>query len=311
MSATLLVFACGGALLVPVLFVYALARRVVATHPRRARSAHHETLVSGWPSSPSEVSDNWTEVPLGPTANDGAAWYFPAPNPSSHWSIHVQGIRTSRLVTLRTVAVLHETGAHALTVTFPGAGDGPRQRGSSLGLTEWTCVLQAIRFARRSGAQRVTLVAWSMGTGLALSAARAAPELVDDVVLICPAISWRNIIEHGARRARLPVIASYLTVAALKSPYVSRLIGMPAPVDVDELDWSKPGRVLHPTLVIHSRGDDVIPFSHSRRFFEAHSGLVRLVETTPAPHGREADVDPTTFRSAIQAHLKSTYLDTN
>lgn len=295
----------------PVLFIYALLRRVVATRPRHTREALIGKRVLEWPASPSEISTTWREVPLGPNAADGAAWYFPGPPESRHWSIHVQGIRTSRHVTLRSVAVLQEAGSHALSVVFPGAGDGPKQRGSSLGVAEWTCVFRAIQFAHKSGAEKVTLVAWSMGTGLALTAARVVPDLIDDVILICPATSWRSIIEHGARRAGLPALAAHVTAAALNSRAMSRLVGMPVPVDVDDLEWSKPGRLSHPTLVIHSRGDDVIPFAHSERFAEAHRSLVRLVETRSAPHGQEADLDPATFRSAIHSHLASIYLDTD
>lgn len=92
------------------------------------------------------------------------AWLFPGD--PAHWVIHVQGIRTSRGVTLRTVAIAHEAGATSLTITYRRRRDGPPSRAATLGAREWTELRDAITYARSQGAQRVTVVAWSMGAAL-------------------------------------------------------------------------------------------------------------------------------------------------
>jgi hypothetical protein len=82
------------------------------------------------------------------------------------------------------------------------------------------------------------------------------------------------------------------------------LVGLPAPLDFDRLDWSQAGSVRVPTLLVHSRGDDEIPFQLTKEFSAAHPN-VSVLETAPAPHGWEANVDPERFQSALTTWFTS------
>lgn len=57
------------------------------------------------------------------------------------------------------------------------------------------------------------------------------------------------------------------------------------------------------TLVVHSDGDHEIPFELTKEFVRAHLSA-RLVPIARSPHGWEANVDPTSFRSALASWLQ-------
>ena len=258
---------------------------------------------------PTEVGPDSLKLPYRevsvPLQDGGSAdaWLFPAAAPDVPWVIHVQGIRTSRLVTLRAVAAVQRAGLASLVITYRGAGDGPPRSASALGLSEWVDLRDAAAFARAQGAQAVVVIAWSMGAGLALELARREPRTIDSLVLICPAANWREIIRHGGRQAHLPRFVAEGAIALLGAPVLSRIVGLKEPIDFAALDWGHPGAVTVPTLVIHSRGDAEIPFELSQAFADAHPGMVTLAETRAAPHGWEANVDPAGFEAAIDSWL--------
>lgn len=254
--------------------------------------------------SPEAISENARTVAI--PLEDGTeadAWLLSGGVLAEHWTIHVQGIRTSRHVTLRTVAITHRAGYTSLAITFRGAGDGPTARASTLGMDEWQDLLQAIKFARNAGAETITVIAWSMGASIALELARRDPRMMDRLVLVCPATNWGAIIHHAAQKARLPGWMARLAVRALEFPLWARVVGWRRPIEVKELDWSSSSLAI-PTLVIHSAGDDLIPVRLSSEFASAQPSA-RLVETAPAPHGFEWNVDEKVFTSSLNDWLAS------
>lgn len=255
--------------------------------------------------SPSQIDAKWedTAIPL----RDGTsapAWLFRASDPGAPWVIHVQGIRTSRLVTLRSVEVAERAGLTSLVITYRGAGDGPVARVSYLGQREWSDLADAIAFAQLHGAPEVFVVAWSMGAGVALDLLRREPEAFERLVLVAPATNWSHIVRHGIERAGLPRLVGPIVTWVLGSPIGSRTVGLTAPLDFRRLDWGRGYKLSVPTLVLHSQGDDEIPFNLTKEFAAAHPS-VTLVETASAPHGWEANVDPELFQSALTSFLST------
>lgn len=280
-----------------------------STVTRRAEGSHATAsapFVALWTghtlAGPAALRLPWQDVSV-PLADGTAApaWFFPAETERARWAVHVQGIRTSRLVTLRAVEAAQRSGYASLVITYRSAGDGPPAEASTLGLSEWTDLRDAVEYARSSGATAVTVMAWSMGAGLALELARREPAAVDSLILICPATNWRRIVRHGAEKAHLPPFVGSAAIGFLASPLLSRLVGLARPIDFDALDWSRVDALTIPTLVIHSAGDDEIPVELSRDFAAAHPELVTLVETKSAPHGWEPNVDPAGFADAISS----------
>lgn len=249
---------------------------------------------------PGEVGEYLTvDVPLA-NGESREAWLFPGDN--AHWAIHVQGVRTTRGVTLRTVDVAREAGLTSLAITYRGAGDGPPARAATLGSLEWTELRDAIVYAKSNGARRVTVIAWSMGAALAFELLRVDPKLVDDLVLMCPVSNWPRTIEYGAQHAGLPRRAASLASVLLRSRVSARLLGLPAPVDVRKLVWTRSGSLDVPTLIVHSQGDEVVPW-HTTLELVRNNPKAELVETVACPHGFELTVPDPETRSRLKSWL--------
>lgn len=270
--------------------------RALVGAPERSGDAGGYWSAHGY-SSPGEIGlFESVSVPVG----DGEtrdAWLFPGD--PAHWVIHVQGIRTSRGVTLRTVAIAHEAGATSLTITYRGSGDGPPSRAATLGAREWTELRDAITYARSQGAQRVTVVAWSMGAALMFELLKHDPRAVDDLVLMCPVSSWPETIEYGAVQAGLPRQAAGLAALLMRTRMGAKVLGLSEPVDVRKLDWTYPGSLPLPTLVIHSQGDEVVPWSSTVKLVARNPDTVTFVETVACPHGFELTVPDPEVRSRL------------
>lgn len=256
-------------------------------------------------SSPAEIDPNWEDVavPLR-DATLAPAWLFRAADQSRPWVIHVQGIRTSRLVTLRSVKEAQGAGLTSLVITYRGAGDGPAAAVSQLGLREWSDLADAIAYVRSQGAPDVYVIAWSMGAGVALELLRHQPGAIDRLALVGPATNWRCIVQQGVKHAGLPSFIARIVTWVLESPPASKLLGMPTPLDFSRLDWSRDYVLSVPTLVLHSAGDEEISFELTRGFAAAHR-TVTVVETASAPHGWEANVDPEAFKSGLTSWFAS------
>lgn len=267
----------------------------ISTEPFEAQWTGHTM------SGPAEIDPDWEDVAV--PLRDGAsapAWLFRGKSLDAPWVIHVQGIRTSRLVTLRSVEVAQTVGLTSLAITYRGSGDGPPATASTLGQREWTDLADAVAYARSRGATSVYVIAWSMGAGLALELLRAEPAAFHRLALIAPATNWLRIVRTGVREAGLPTIVVSAVTLALAWPRSSRLIGMPEPLDLRRLDWCRGLQLRPPTIVIHSTGDREVPFDASVRFVETHARAT-LVPTAPAPHGWEANVDAEVFASALRS----------
>jgi alpha-beta hydrolase superfamily lysophospholipase len=253
--------------------------------------------------APFETVELMTE--LGPAP----AWYFPPRNTATDWVVHVHGIRVTRLSPLRGVAALLDADVHSLVISYRGDTEGPDQprRRSSLGLSEWQDIEPAIRYARDHGAERIFLMGWSMGAGMALLAAERSiqREYIDGLILVAPVTDWRTAIVHGARSAGVPGWLGRLVIAALSREIGSRLLGAGGSIDFDSLDWTAAaGRLTKPTLVLHSAGDDEIPFDLSLRFVEAQAAA-ELVQLPDALHTLEWNRSPEAFSTAALAWLQA------
>lgn len=282
-----------------------VTRRLLKTTARISTEPFEAQWTGHTMSGPADIDAGWEDVTV--PLRDGTsapAWLFRGTSLESPWVIHVQGIRTSRIVTLRSVEVAQSAGLTSLAITYRGSGDGPPASASTLGQREWTDLADAITYAHSRGATSVCVVAWSMGAGLALELLRHDAAALDRLALIAPATNWRFIIRNAVRRAGLPGFVSPLVTWALGSPAAGRLIRMPVRLDFDRLDWCRNLTTSVPTTVIHSSGDEEIPFELTRTFVTVHPDFT-LVETAPAPHGWEANVDPGVFRAALTSWLDS------
>ena len=196
----------------------------------------------------------------------GAGLALPRQSPDAPWVIHVQGIRTSRLVTLRSVEVAKRAGLTSLVITYRGSGDGPPASASTLGQREWSDLADAIAYARAHGAASVYVVAWSMGAGLALELASPRARGVRPPRADRPGHELAT--DHPARREErrsAGVLRACRDVGAL----LARRQSADRDAGTTGLRSARLGPAPHDQHAgdrgpAHSRGDEEIPLSRSR-----------------------------------------------
>ncbi|MBT1669497.1 alpha/beta hydrolase [Curtobacterium flaccumfaciens pv. flaccumfaciens] len=260
---------------------------------------------------PAAMDVDWSEVSLPTPVGPAPAWVVrPGPDGAAcpdraaarTWAVHVHGIRTTRVTALRTVPAALELGWTSIVPSFRGDGEAPWEgRASHLGAREWADVEVALDHAVANGAERLVIVAWSMGATITheLLARSAHRDRLAGIVLVAPALDWAVTVRSQARRAGLPGFVVGAALGAMATPVLCRLVGLRSPVDVRALSWLRAPRQLPPTLLIHSTGDTTVPFSASQEFADAHPGTVTLAVSEPAEHAWERNVDAAWFDRTI------------
>ena len=291
------------------------------TVERELLSATGEPLVptrfSHWEGNvfagPANIDPNYQEVAIPVGGGVAPAWLIPAVPEAmggeDTWAIHVHGIRTTRINALRTVPAARSLGFTSLVVSYRGDGEGPAtpHGASMLGLTEWRDIDSAIAYARDHGARSIVLFGWSMGASAVLLTAERSThaDMIVGTVLVSPAIDWRGTLRHVARSTGLPTFCADLAMAALADPRLSRVVGVPEPIDFDMLDWTSGPRMMTPCLIIHSPGDEKIPVELSREAVAANPDYAEVFESSDAMHAWEYNVEPAEFDRAITSWVRA------
>ncbi|MCI2238953.1 alpha/beta hydrolase [Paenibacillus sp. TRM 82003] len=263
--------------------------------PRSALGLAHEDVLV-----PSEVGD----LP---------AWLVPAAEPAGTWAVLVHGRGATREEALRALPPLRALGLTCLVPAYRNDADAPSSpaRRYGLGDTEWHDVEAACRYALERGARRLVLVGWSMGGAIVLQLVARSPLAgqVAAVVLDGPVLDWYDVLDHQARRHRLPVPLGRYGLSLLGHPLGRRLVGLDGPVDLRRMDWVGRARELEPpVLLLHSDADDYVPSGPSARLAEARPDLVTFVRSGTARHTKEWNVDPAGWEDAVRRFLR-THLD--
>lgn len=253
--------------------------------------------------TPAELGLSFTEVAIATTGGPSPAWLIPGNADDDMWAIHLHGIRTTRSVVLPGVSALLPTGVTSLVPSWRGDSEGPSTvgGGSSLGQEEWRDVEAALEFAVASGARSIVLVGWSMGAMIGTLLLQNSSRLSDRVVglvMVAPVTSWRTVVAHAVRAARLPTIVGTLVEGILRTPLLCRLGGLAAPVRLSALDDAA-ARVTVPTLVIHNPGDPTSPFAATVNFVNQNDEYAELVVFEEAPHAMEWNREPQRFEETI------------
>jgi len=252
--------------------------------------------------TPAGLGLSFTEVAIATAGGPSPAWLIPGSAGDDVWAIHLHGIRTTRSVVLPGAIALLPTGVTSLVPSWRGDSEGPSivGGGSSLGQEEWRDVEAALEFAVASGARSIVLVGWSMGAmigTLLLQNSRLSDRVVG-LVMVAPVTSWRTVVAHAVRAARLPAIVGPLVEGILRTPGLCRLAALGAPVRLRDLD-SAASRVNVPTLVIHNPGDPAAPFAASVDFVNQNGEYAQLVVFEEAPHAMEWNREPQRFEETI------------
>lgn len=258
--------------------------------------------------TPAELGLPFADVDIATAGGISPAWLVPGHANGDVWVVHLHGIRTTRSVVLPGVAALLPIGVTSLVPSWRGDSEGPPTfaGGSSLGQEEWRDVEAALEFAVAGGARSIVLVGWSMGamiSTLLLKNSRLADQVVA-LVMVAPVTSWRTVLAHAVRAARLPQIVGFLVERILNIPGVCRIAGLGSPIQLAKLD-SAASRVNVPTLVLHNAGDPLAPFAATVNFCQRNEELVELVVFENAPHAMEWNREPQRFEDTVTTWVAS------
>lgn len=262
---------------------------------------------------PSAVAGRFEEVHI-PTAYGAApAWLFQGKKTDT-WVIHIHGSWTDRSIMFRDVHAFSPLGFTSLVPSFRSDLEvsPPQAESSHLGQTEWRDVESAVAYAVAHGARQIILSGWSMGGTIALLTAErsAYRDRIAGVVLVGPVTSWRKTITAGAARAGVPAVGAGLVMSLLQAPPFATMLGLEEPINFNALEWVDiPNRVEVPTLVLHSTGDQEVPWEISAAFQRANPHTVTLIPLPEAQHTQEWNASPCTFTNELTSWISKTILN--
>ena len=224
----------------------------------------------------------------------------PPPESAPLWAVAVHGRGHGRVAMLRLLAELHGSGTTTLITTYrndvgaPASPDGLYH----LGDTEWEDLEAAVRYARRHGAERIVVVADSMGGAIAFQFLRRSSlaGLARGLILDSPVLDWHATLALAAAQRHLPPA---LTVAA------KRLARLRVGLDWASFDQLRRADQLRvPTLLFHGDADATVPIGTSDAFAAARPDLVTYVRTS-GDHLESWVVDRQRCAAALSAFLAS------
>ncbi len=231
---------------------------------------------------------------LGPTP----AWRVDAGN-GDVWAVHIHGMGSTRAGTLRGVQVATSAGLTSLVPTYRNTAEGIHHGSgrSTLGLDEARDVEPALEYALARGARRIVLFGWSMGASIALQLAELPRwrKHVVGVVADSPVLDWRATLEANCSRAGLPSWSAHLAYPWLTHRLLARTVGLHRPLDLNALDWTRPGRLKIPLLILQGCNDRSTPWQVAAEF--AASGPLITHVIFDADHTLSWNSDPERWRS--------------
>ncbi len=225
------------------------------------------------------------------------AWLIPGH--SRTWAIVVHGINGTPQEGLHLAPVLHRSGLPAMLITYrDDLGAPPSPDGfHHMGLTEWSDLAAAARYALAHGARHLVLVGFSMGGAIVAQFMERSPlaHRVASLVLDAPALDWRRVLEFNAAQKGFPAFA------ALPLEWA---IGARIDADWDSLDALDHTEAFHlPILLFHGGDDKVVPISISEDFAAALPRWVTYYRVPRAGHVESWNVAPRLYEQRLTAFL--------
>lgn len=215
------------------------------------------------------------------------------------WAIYVHGVGGLRENGLRQLSVTNEAGLPTLMIGYRNDPWGPRGAPAfyGFGLNEWRDLEASIRWAGERGAERIVLIAESMGAGIAGQFLRRSPHAgrVVGLVLDSPALNFGAVVEGFARWAPLRQL-----FVPLGNWLARRLL----PLDlgtavVADVVGDFPG----PLFLAHGTIDPLVPVRISRDLVAAREGETVYIETR-GMHLMSWQADRERYRRELLAFLK-------
>jgi uncharacterized protein len=216
---------------------------------------------------------------------DGIAWSLWVPLGAGPWPavivLHGAGSRKENHADYARAALAHGLAA----LTFDNRGHGETEGPFGERMIEDLGALAAWLAARPDvDGRRIGVRGSSLGGLLAIHAAAESDDIAA-AVAICPAAEW--MLAGDVQRVldgRPPPAGSALSEMRVDAPALAEWLDRNDVEDAAERMGAKP------LLLIHARGDEVVPYSHSEKLYERAAEPKRLV-LLEGGHHRSAQHD--------------------
>ncbi|RYE10330.1 MAG: alpha/beta hydrolase [Hyphomicrobiales bacterium] len=228
------------------------------------------------------------------------AWLVPAREPSPLWAIYVHGIGGLRENGYKQLSVLHEAGIPTLLITYRNDRGAPASpnRLYSFGLTEWRDLDAAIGWMQSRGAQRIVLVAESMGAAIAGQYLTHAADIsaIAALALDAPALDFPSIPAGilGRYHAPFATATAALGIGALKL-FTGTDLATANCMDAV-------ARFERPLFLAHGTGDLLVPLAQSEELVARRTAPTVFIQTG-ATHLHSFNEDPARYRAAFLGFL--------
>ncbi|GAB2552177.1 hypothetical protein [Leucobacter ruminantium] len=287
----------------------AVVRPVVAVDRGELRPGARGRITGWWYTDPAELGLDCETIVYPTELGDARAWLVrPARAKKRRWAVHVHGRGALPEEAIRGAAPLARAGITSLIISYrndPGAPAGQHGR-YGVGLSESRDVDAAVAEALRRGAERVTLVGWSMGgTACLVSAARGAhAKSIDGVILDSPAVDWRSLLRHQAGGRRMPMPVADIGIRLLDRGLVRA--GEPGGIPFESLTPEAFAHELMVPVLIHaSTADTFVPSGPAERLAELRPDLVQLRLRDAGEHVKLWNVDPERWERVTEAFARA------
>ncbi|MCC5975909.1 MAG: hypothetical protein JJT81_17930 [Rubellimicrobium sp.] len=256
----------------------------------------------GWRGDPQAAFGmDFVEVLLPGEIGPLPAWIVPPDSAGRMAAIYVHGIAGAREDGYRHLPLLREGGVPVLLLSYRGDPGAPLPDGGvhSFGIAEWADLEAAADWWVDQGAERLIIVAESMGGGITGQwlARTAHADRVAGIALDSPALSFRRVLAGLADARNLPFPDTIARTALLWQAALGPVDMRPA--EVEDRLAAYPG----PVFLAHGTGDRIVPAAISADLAAARDAPTITVTTT-ADHLQSWHEDPDGYAEAFARFLR-------
>ena len=224
------------------------------------------------------------------------------------YAIHTHGRGANPAETFRGLAPFAQAGVTSIVIAYRNDDGQPKGHGGryGLGISESRDIDAAIELAIERGAERVTLVGWSMGGTASLYAANRGRfrNYIDGIVLDSPGSDWRAIIRSHAAARKVPRCIAEIGMALIRRGIVRS--GEPGGIDFEAISPQTFAKELTvPVLLLASENDRFVPWHGSQQIASLRPDLVQLKSVPDAGHVRLWNVDPEGWEQSVLTFVRA------
>jgi pimeloyl-ACP methyl ester carboxylesterase len=227
------------------------------------------------------------------------AWYIDGG--SDTWAIFVHGKSADLTEALRIIPILHALDYPILVIHYRNdPGEAMDSSGYyQYGLTEWTDLAGAVKYAEENGSTEHILVGYSMG-GAVVTSFLTQSQLRNRTVaaiLDSPVFDFESTVDFQASNTDLPIIG--VSVPDELTTFAKWIAGWRFDIDWDGMDYIKKSPTLHaPMLIFHGVNDPSVPIATSEAMERLRPEITTLIRTD-AVHTRSWNDSPDDYEALI------------